>query len=64
MATTTTTTARAAIELRLGRPLGPLATMPRDLRDAVYMLALQLAAPRGRNWRPVRAVRRRGFLPA
>lgn len=35
-------TARQIIEARLGRPLGPLATMPRDLRDAVYRLALQL----------------------
>ena len=61
---TATITARARIELRLGRPLGPLAAMPRDLRDAVYILALQLQAPRGRNWRPVRAVRRRGCLPA
>ena len=35
-------TARQIIEARLGRPLGPLATMPRDLRDAIYRLALQL----------------------
>jgi len=35
-------TARAIIESRLGRPLGPLATMPRDLRRALYLLALQL----------------------
>ena len=33
---------RQIIETRLGRPLGPLATMPRDLRDAVCRLALQL----------------------
>lgn len=35
-------TARQIIEARLGRPLGPMATMPRDLRDAIYRLALQL----------------------
>jgi hypothetical protein len=35
-------TARRIIETRLGRPLGPLATMPRDLRNAIYRLALQL----------------------
>jgi len=37
-----TMTARTIIEARLGRPLGPLATMPRDLRRALYLLALQL----------------------
>jgi hypothetical protein len=35
-------TARQIIEARLGRPLGPLATMPRDLRRALYLLALRL----------------------
>jgi hypothetical protein len=35
-------TARQIIEARLGKPLGPLATMPKDLRRAVYLLALQL----------------------
>jgi hypothetical protein len=35
-------TARQIIETRLGRPLGPLATMPRDLRRAMYLLALRL----------------------
>ena len=35
-------TARQIIETRLGRPLGPVATMPRDLRRALYLLALQL----------------------
>ena len=35
-------TARAILEARLGRPLGPLATMPRDLRRAPYLLALHL----------------------
>lgn len=36
-------TARQILESRLGRPLGPVATMPRDLREALYRLALQLA---------------------
>lgn len=35
-------TARQIITARLGRDLGPLATMPRDLRTALYRLALQL----------------------
>jgi len=35
-------TARQIIEARLGRPLGPIATMPRDLRCALYLLARQL----------------------
>lgn len=35
-------TARQIIEARLGRSLGPVATMPRDLRRALYLLALQL----------------------
>lgn len=35
-------TARQIIEARLGRDIGPLSTMPRDLRDALYRLALQL----------------------
>lgn len=35
-------TARQIIEARLGRDLGPIATMPRDIRRAVYLLALQL----------------------
>lgn len=35
-------TARQIIERRLGRDLGPLSAMPRDLRDALYRLALQL----------------------
>ena len=33
-------TARQIIETRLGRLLGPVATMPRDLRRALYLLAL------------------------
>ena len=35
-------TARQIIEARLGRPLGPISTMPRDTRRALYLLALQL----------------------
>ena len=35
-------TARQIIEARLGRSLGPIATMPRDLRDALRKLGLQL----------------------
>ena len=42
-------TARQIIEARIGRPLGPLATMPRDLRVAVYLLALQLVRKDGSN---------------
>lgn len=35
-------TARQIIEARLERSLGPVATMPRDLRRALYLLARQL----------------------
>ena len=35
-------TARQIIERRLGRELGPVATMPRDIRRALYLLALNL----------------------
>jgi len=35
-------TARQIITARLGRDLGPLATMPADLRKALYRLALEL----------------------
>ncbi len=35
-------TARQIIERRLGRSLGPIETMPRDERDALRMLGLQL----------------------
>ena len=35
-------TARQIITARLGRDLGPLVTMPRDLRRALYLLALEL----------------------
>ena len=35
------TTARETIEARLGRPIGPLSDMPRDLRRALYLLALE-----------------------
>lgn len=34
--------ARQIIEARLGRSLGPLSTMPKDHRRALYLLALQL----------------------
>lgn len=40
-------TPRQIIEARLGRELGPLATMPRDLRQAIYLLALRMVE-RGR----------------
>jgi len=36
-------TAREIIERRLGRPLGPIADMPRDMRVALKLLAIQLA---------------------
>jgi hypothetical protein len=39
-------TARSILETRLGRPLGPVAAMPRDLRVAMYRLALQLVKAR------------------
>ena len=39
-------TARQIIEARLGRSLGPIATMPQDLRRALYLLALQLVRNR------------------
>ena len=35
-------TSRQIITHRLGHDLGPLADMPRDLRRALYLLALQL----------------------
>ena len=35
-------TARQIIEARLGRPLGPIRDMPKDLHRAMYLLALQL----------------------
>lgn len=35
-------TARQIITTRLGRDLGPLKTMPLDLRKAMYLLALKL----------------------
>jgi len=35
-------TARQIIETRLGRSLGPIATMSADIRMAMYLLALQL----------------------
>ena len=47
-------TARSILETRLGRPLGPVATMPRDLRVAMYRLALQLAQTPGGKPKSVR----------
>lgn len=41
-------TARSILEARLGRPLGPLGSMPRDLRTAMYRLALQLQKVKAR----------------
>jgi len=35
-------TARRIIEARLGRSLGPVATMPKDLRRAMMLLAIQM----------------------
>jgi hypothetical protein len=47
-------TARSILESRLGRPLGPIATMPRDLRVAMYRLALQLVKTKGGKPKSVR----------
>lgn len=41
-------TAREIIQARLGRDLGPLATMPSDLRRAIYLLALALQKQQGK----------------
>ena len=54
-------TARQIIETRLCRPLGPLATMPKDTRRAVYLLARQLVRPGAR--RPIFAPTRKPRLP-
>tara|TARA_R100000951_G_scaffold104367_1_gene97500 strand:- start:55 stop:201 length:147 start_codon:yes stop_codon:yes gene_type:complete len=35
-------TARRVLEARLGRKLGPISIMPRDIRKALFFLALQL----------------------
>lgn len=43
---TATTTARAILEARLGRPLGPIADMPEDLRRAMSGLAKALIKAR------------------
>lgn len=40
--------ARDIIQARLGRDLGPLATMPNDLRRAIYLLALALQKQKGK----------------
>jgi hypothetical protein len=42
----TTTTARQIIEARLGRPLGPIAKMPADLRRAMSGLGKALIKAR------------------
>jgi len=42
-------TARQSITARLGRDLGPLATMPTDLRKALYRLALELQKQRNKG---------------
>jgi hypothetical protein len=43
---TANTTARQIIEARIGRPLGPIADMPEDLRRAVSALAKALIKAR------------------
>lgn len=53
-------TARQIIEARLGRSLGPLATMPPDLQWALYSLALELANP---GAVPMRRAKPKGCLP-
>lgn len=40
-------TARQIIEARLGRSLPPTRELPRDLRDAVRLLGLQLLKAKG-----------------
>jgi len=35
-------TARSILEARLGLALGPIRTMPKDIRRAMFLLALQL----------------------
>lgn len=39
--------ARQIIEARLGHSIGPIATMMRDLRNALYRLALYLQKQKG-----------------
>ena len=43
---TSATTAREILEARLGRPLGPVATMPADLRRAMRELGKALIKAR------------------
>ncbi len=45
-------TARQILESRLGRPLGPIASMPRDLRDAMARLAKAQIAARATGGKP------------
>jgi len=42
-------TARQIITARLGRDLGPLETMPTDLRKALYRLAMELQKQRNKG---------------
>jgi hypothetical protein len=51
---TATTTARQIIEARIGRPLGPIADMPEDLRRAMSALGKALIAPQGGKAKSVR----------
>lgn len=48
----TATTARAIIEARIGRPLGPIADMPADLRKALSGLAKARIAARQTGGKP------------
>ena len=54
-------TARQIIETRLGYQIGALATVPKDTRRALYLLARQLASP-GAS-RPIFAPTRKPRLP-
>ena len=49
---TATTTARQIIEARLGRPLGPVAEMPADLRRAMSGLGKALIVARRGGGKP------------
>ena len=49
---TATTTARQIIEARLGRPLGPVAEMPADLRRALSGLGTALIVARRGGGKP------------
>jgi hypothetical protein len=45
-------TAREIITARLGRDLGPVATMPRDLRRSLYLLGKALIAAKHTGGKP------------